>query len=220
MLEYIDKAFGLENIPTSRSTFLLVVFIQTAVYLAIACFAGSWFISKAGNSLSFRISGKHSLLSILLGITVGLSILLIDYFFHIEKVKPTFFSIEPVTIWKGFLAAFYGGITEEILLRYFVVSMIVFIIIKLKKETNERTVRSAFLVAIILGALLFAVGHLPIIAMDTSLSFLIVLRVILVNSIGGLVFGLIYWKWGLPCAMISHFSADLILLVVFPLMNV
>lgn len=219
MLEYIDRNFGFEMIPVSQPLFILLTFIQTGAYLAIACFAGSWFISKTGLAISLGITQRKTLLSVLLGISVGLSILIIDYFFHIQKVTPTFFSVDSFTIWKGFLASFYGGVTEEILLRYFVLSMIVYLILKLIKGAHKSNSRSAFIIAIVLSALLFGVGHLPIVAIDTCLSVVVVLRVIMINSLGGIVFGLIYWKWGLPSAMMSHFSADFILLVIFPLMN-
>lgn len=219
LLETIDRNFGFESIPVSRAVFLLVAFIQTAAYLAIACFTGAWFISKSRTDISLTINPEKALLSVFLGTTTGLIILVMDYFFHQKQVLPNFFSIEPVTIWKGFLAAFYGGITEEILLRYFLVSMLVFIILKMRRRTGKSINRSAFLVAIILSAVLFGAGHLPVVAMDNTLDTMVVLRVILVNSIGGIVFGIIFWKWGLPAAMVSHFSADLIVLVIFPLMN-
>jgi membrane protease YdiL (CAAX protease family) len=218
LLETIDRNFGLESIPVSRAVFLLATFIQTAAYLAIACFAGAWFISKSGYTISMRVTKKTILLSVFLGTSAGLVVLALDYFFHHKQVLPNFFSTEPVTIWKGFLAAFYGGVSEEILLRFFLVSMIVFLLIKIRRRTNERIIRFAFLVAIILSAVLFGAGHLPAVAMNTALDSMIVHRVVLVNSIGGIVFGMIFWKWGLPAAMLSHFSADLVLLVFFPLM--
>jgi len=36
------------------------------------------------------------------------------------------------------------------------------------------------------------------------------------NGIGGIIFGWLYWKKGLESAMISHFSADIVLQVIFP----
>lgn len=218
LLETIDRNFGLESIPVNQAVLLLVTFIQTAIYLAIACFAGAWFVSKTRNTSLISTREKH-LSSVLLGASTGLIILLMDYFFQQKQVQPNFFSVEPVAIWKGFLASFYGGVTEEILLRFFLVSMIVFLLLKIIRRSNERSIQSAFLIAITLSAVLFGIGHLPAIALDASLNTMIVIRVILVNSIGGIVFGMIFWKWGLPAAMLSHFSADLVLLVIFPLMN-
>jgi len=37
------------------------------------------------------------------------------------------------------------------------------------------------------------------------------------NGLGGLAFGWLYWKQGLESAMIAHFSADIVLHVITPL---
>lgn len=219
LLETIDRNIGLESIPVRRTVFLLLTFVQSAAYLAVACFGGAWFISKSGYIVSIRVTKETTLLSILLGVSVGLLILAADYFFQFQQVQPNFFTIEPVAIWKGFLASFYGGVAEEILLRFFLVSMIVFLLTKICRKTSKRSTRIIFMTAITISALLFGAGHLPVVAMNSTLDLMTVLRVILVNSIGGIVFGMIFWKRGLPAAMVSHFSADLVLLVIFPLMH-
>jgi len=36
------------------------------------------------------------------------------------------------------------------------------------------------------------------------------------NGIGGMVFGWLYWKKGLEFAIISHFSADIVLQIIVP----
>jgi membrane protease YdiL (CAAX protease family) len=47
-----------------------------------------------------------------------------------------------------------------------------------------------------------------------------VIKVILLNAVGGIIFGWLYWKKGLESAMISHFSADIVLHVILPLIAV
>jgi hypothetical protein len=37
------------------------------------------------------------------------------------------------------------------------------------------------------------------------------------NGLGGLAFGWLYWKRGLESAMMAHFSADIVLHVITPL---
>ena len=44
-------------------------------------------------------------------------------------------------------------------------------------------------------------------------------RALLLNGIGGIVFGWLYWKRGLLAAMLAHFSADIVLHVVTPLLT-
>ncbi|PKL71234.1 MAG: CPBP family intramembrane metalloprotease, partial [Methanobacteriales archaeon HGW-Methanobacteriales-2] len=46
---------------------------------------------------------------------------------------------------------------------------------------------------------------------------MVIARAIVLNGIGAIIFGWLYWKKGLESAMISHFSADIVLHVMFPL---
>lgn len=72
--------------------------------------------------------------------------------------------------------------------------------------------------AIILAAFLFGVGHLPAAtATGMDLTLLLTLRIILLNAVGGIIFGWLYWKKGLEAAVIAHFTADIGLHVVLPL---
>jgi hypothetical protein len=34
--------------------------------------------------------------------------------------------------------------------------------------------------------------------------------VLLLNGLGGQLFGWIYWRWGLPYAILSHFAGDVV----------
>ncbi len=72
-------------------------------------------------------------------------------------------------------------------------------------------------ISIFLAAILFGIGHLPIISELMTLTPLIIFRALLLNGIGGLVFGWLYWKKGLELAMIAHFSADIVIYVCLPL---
>lgn len=70
--------------------------------------------------------------------------------------------------------------------------------------------------AIGLTALVFGAGHLPATAAMLPLTPLVVVRALLLNGLGGLVFGWLYWRRGLLAAMLAHFSADVVLHVVVP----
>jgi membrane protease YdiL (CAAX protease family) len=119
--------------------------------------------------------------------------------------------------WKGFLASFYGGIDEEIFVRFGVMTLLVLALGKIFRTAEHRPTGIAFWLANIIAAALFGLGHLPATAMLMPLTTLVVLRAVLLNGIPGVVFGLLYWKRGLESAMVSHFAADLILHVAAPL---
>ena len=73
--------------------------------------------------------------------------------------------------------------------------------------------------AIVATALLFGAGHLPTTAAMLPLTPLVIARALLLNGIGGVLFGWLYWKRGLLAAMLAHFSADIVLHVVAPLLS-
>ncbi|HQB51159.1 MAG TPA: CPBP family intramembrane metalloprotease, partial [bacterium] len=125
-----------------------------------------------------------------------------------------------VSIWKSLLASFYGGVSEEILLRLFLMTVFVWLGWKIKKASNNRPTNATVWLAIILSAIIFGLGHLPITGEITAITPVVILRAIVLNGVGGVIFGWLYWKKGLEAAMISHFSADICLHVILPLVVV
>ena len=58
--------------------------------------------------------------------------------------------------------------------------------------------------AIVLAALLFGIAHLPAMAALVALTPLIVIRTVLLNALGGLLFGWLFWQRSLEVAMVAH----------------
>lgn len=105
----------------------------------------------------------------------------------------------------------YGGITEELLTRFGLMSLFVWILFKVTKKLNP----AIYLTAISSAAILFALGHLPIVFQVVSEpNLLIYTYIILGNSLGGLIFGYAYWKKGLECAFIAHMFAHLTMITL------
>lgn len=117
---------------------------------------------------------------------------------------------------NGFLASFYGGIGEEIQLRLFLMTLIVWSVARIRRRAPSPAV---FWSAIVVTALLFGAGHLPAAAQVWPLDAFVVFRTVALNTIAGLVFGWIYWRRGLEMAMLAHFSADIVLHVLAPLVG-
>jgi hypothetical protein len=62
------------------------------------------------------------------------------------------------------------------------------------------------------SALVFAVGHLPaLLAQVESLSALLLVRTLLLNSLGGLIFGWLYWQHNLETAMLAHGASHIVM---------
>jgi len=97
----------------------------------------------------------------------------------------------------GFLAAISAGITEETILRP-----------KL----------AVLWTANIIFALSFGAAHLPTAAtLGWPINTLIVTRTLVLNGIGGLILGWLFWTFGLETAMLAHFITDVILYTLLPI---
>ena len=126
------------------------------------------------------------------------------------------YTISP-TITKIIGGLFAGGIIEEVMMRLFMMSLLVFIIKKIfyKKEKNIPV--KVYVIANIISALLFALGHLPSTSIMTTLTPVLIVRSFLFNGGLGLSFGYLYRKYGIGYAMIAHgfvhLIADLLMLI-------
>ena len=108
---------------------------------------------------------------------------------------------EPLT-WARVVSV---AVVEEIAFRLFLMSVVAWIAARFLNKA-----RTVFLTALIVSAFLFAVGHLlgrPL-PTDSAVSALYVLGVVVKSGVGGLVLGWVFWRWGLPYAMVCHFAAN------------
>lgn len=162
---------------------------------------------NTSNILKFGILG--GVLSGILLSLVGLifnPILPAEFFELGESIKPT------LTV--RFL---YGGLTEEILMRFGLMTFIVWITSKLFKGTKP----FVYWIGIILASIIFALGHFPVAYQVVEVPSMGLLTYILIgNTIGGLIFGWLYWKKGLETAIIAHICTHIILLIGESIMKI
>lgn len=205
---------------------ILAQFIQSIILFAIVIFLGLFFTKK----IAFRLPLIEAIVdkrdyqkilknilgtSILLGCVVGVIIYVLDPIFTLQGATiSTHQSVAPV--WQTLLAAVYGGVTEEILMRLFLMALLVWLGMKLFKKTKPTS--AGIVVAIVIAAVVFGLGHLPITAAVTEITPLVVGRAIVLNGVGGIVFGWLFWKKGFESAVIAHFTADVVLLTLLPLL--
>ena len=106
----------------------------------------------------------------------------------------------------------YGGITEELLIRWGVMTLLVWAGWRLIQKDRSAPGSAVFLIAIFVSAIVFAAGHLPIAYMlFPDRTFALTMFVLVANSTFGIVAGYLYWKKGLEAAMIAHGFAHLVL---------
>jgi hypothetical protein len=107
----------------------------------------------------------------------------------------------------------YGGLTEELLLRWGFMTLIVWAAWRVLQKGRNVPTRACFVGAILLSSLVFGAGHLPVayLLLRDSFGPALVLFVILANSAFGIIAGFLYWRRGLESAMIAHVLCHLVL---------
>jgi len=111
----------------------------------------------------------------------------------------------------GFLAAISAGITEETLFRLFGLSLLAWLGGLLFHDSDGRPKLIVFWTANILFALAFGAAHLPTeAAIGLPLNPLVITATLVLNGIGGLVFGWLFWTFGLESAVLAHILADIL----------
>jgi membrane protease YdiL (CAAX protease family) len=215
----------LEKTGQPVGVLFLMQFVQTVILLSVMIFFGLFFLKKTGFTLpliqarEMHHDPKSILKSILwrsvaIGAVTALVIYLADYLFTILGAGITTHA-NYAPAWQTLLAALYGGTTEEALMRLFLMSF--FVWLSMKIFHRDKPTQTGIVISIFLAAIIFGLGHLPITASLVAITPLIVLRAIVLNGIGGIVFGWLFWKRGLESAMIAHFTADIFLLTLLPL---
>lgn len=226
IIPYILSVQGelLESVGVPLELLFVAQFFQSLILFSITIFFGLILTKKIGFSLPFieAEKGKRGKVlkdilgrSALLGVVVAVAIYLVDILFTVLGVSiSTHQNLAPA--WQKLLAAVYGGTTEEILMRLFLMTLFIWIGMKLFKQ--KKPTKAGIIIPIFLAAIIFGLGHLPITASLTQIDTLVVTRAIVLNGIGGVVFGWLFWKKGLESAMIAHFTADIFLLTILPLL--
>jgi hypothetical protein len=154
----------------------------------------------------------------LLGVISGLVVIGLDMVFAPHMPVPLRGALPQPTPFQGFLASFYGGIVEEVLMRLGVATIVAWLMAKgLGFEGRGRKI--ALTIGVVFAALLFGVGHLPAAFNLWPPSVVVVARTVVLNAIVGLLVGILYVRRGLEHAIVLHFSADIVLHVITPIVR-
>ncbi len=222
------------KLPLPLPLLISIQILQNVILFAIAISLGLTAANRVGLGLPIleaklngdRIRGKIKAIlfpSIFLGVVASALVVAIDVYgfqpvlrAELGSKARAFLTSQPAA-WKGLLAAFYGGINEEVLMRLCVMSILVWLGSFVSKTAEGKPTAAIFWIANLLAAVLFGLGHLPLTSVFLPLTPLVITRAIVLNGLVGVCSGYLYKKYGLESAMLSHFSADIALHVLLAL---
>jgi hypothetical protein len=209
--------------PLQRSDagLTILVLVQPSVLVIAAALIGVLLAERAGlPSLLLSalrgmpippVTAVSLMVAVAAGLAAAVAILAIDIAVK-SATLPNFAALARAQMAAGTIppapamaqALLYGGIAEEIMLRFGLMTLLVFIGAWLAPGVFAE--RPAWIIgaAIILSALLFGAGHLPMAAAYGPLTPAIVLRIVGLNAIAGLVYGWLYARYSLEHAMLAH----------------
>lgn len=110
----------------------------------------------------------------------------------------------------------YGGFTEEIIFRFGFMTLIVWSTSKIAKRGQV----NIYWVGILITSTIFALAHLPVTFQAVkNPSTALITYLLIGTSIGGIIFGWLYWKKGLESAFIAHICSHIVIVFGEPLIG-
>lgn len=195
--------------------------VQTAVLLALAAAAGAGLASRVGLKaplLSTFVYGGSLLDAIhpqlgpgVIGGVIGAVLL-----YGFERYGPRRLRHPEVPSAPPLIArVLYGGITEEILIRWGLMTLFVWLLWYFVQGGHGAASKTTLWFGLVLSALAFGIGHLPAArALVGRLPLGLTFSVILGNAAFGLVAGYLYWHYGLESAMVAHAMAHTLVFIL------
>lgn len=218
-LEFLDQSIVEEGIRQVGTRDLLVIIsaLQISVYAIIFTSIGIILANKIGLWKKVEKNKAAIKKAIIISIIGGLVLSILDRYVFGSLIDQVRYSYDNKPTMTYIITSFtYGGVFEEVLMRLFLMSLLSWVIFKIFYKKEQQVPTKAFVVANIISALLFALGHLP------STNFLfgyidgwILFRCILLNGGLGLAFGWLYRKYGIAYSMLAHFGAHLISKIIW-----
>lgn len=203
----------------SPDTLKYLLLINPAVLLLLSVLGGTLLYDKMGFSVPLLTgildsnwskvdAGSRIKSGILFGILTGFLTSGTGLLFQ-SYIPKEFTEISERIELTAFARLAYGGITEELMIRYGFMTFIVWLVSKIFGKLNNQT----YIIGIAVSTILFAIGHFPVVfSAVPDPSFILFLYVFIGNSIAGVFFGWLYWKKGLEAAIVGHMFTHIVMM--------
>ena len=114
-----------------------------------------------------------------------------------EMYQPNF-SIPSIS--QALASIFYRGLGQEILLRFGVMTTIIYVLSSRGREMTP----TIYTIGIIFTAILFTFAQYNSAAALTDFNFILIVRILLLNALDGILYGWLYYKFHFEAAVICH----------------
>lgn len=216
-------------LAAANSTLLLAVFVVlgavTAPRIGLRSHVYAWATERTPEWDQFRYSLR---IAIGLGAALFAIIAILDALFaqFVQlEIGPVVSDAESLHMLAESIPMrlLYGGITEELLLRWGLLAPVAWLIwrgrVRLGASAETPSARTMW-AAIVVSAVLFGIGHLPALATSVGLTPALIVRTVALNTIAGLGLGWLFWRRSLETAMVAHMTFHIALVAVSTLLVV
>ena len=196
--------------PTILLAIAVAAGLKTAPRLGLRSYLLDWAVRDA--PVLPRLRGDAAS-AVRWGVVAGVAILAVQFAFGlvVEGLTP---GAGTETV-GGVLATvpfrfLYGGVTEELLLRWGFMSTVAFGLFAAIDRTRDAPSDRVMWAAVLLSAVVFGAGHLPAAARVFTLTPGVVAYIVVGNAVGGVIFGWLFWRRSLEAAMLSHATVHVV----------
>jgi len=226
----VDDLRAVEGAPRiGDGALTLLLIVQPSIILAVAVALGVTLSEKVGlrSWLTDRVRGDPPALisfptvvgTLALTVAAAILALLVDVGFRLTA--PAAFAGMPgpdLALIPRLSALLYGGITEELMLRYGLMTALawgVFAVLRARAAANRPLVMWS---VVLIVALVFGAGHVPALFATVEPNAILVIRTIAINALLGTLYGWLYWRYALEHAILSHAFTHGVFWLAGPLM--
>jgi membrane protease YdiL (CAAX protease family) len=199
---------------TSTNHFVIANLTQSVLFVLVTAAVGTALAHRAGLEAPVFVSLTSNsplwpalhpqLVPAMLGGTLGALVHILLYYavFRPRLDEQTRSISERLLLQMGIVArVLFGGIFEEILFRWGIMSLLAWLGFKLIGVVTPLIIWSA----ILLSGLLFGLSHIPgALAIGAKKTPVLWTSALVMNLWGSIVFGWLFWQYGLFSAMMGH----------------
>jgi len=226
MIPLIPQLLALKSEPLPLPVWMIQIIsvAQSSVLLFFMVWLGSVFSKKVrltspvifalARSEKIYKEFKPQITPALVGGVVGGAFILLFTNILSNYLPPEFLSAGEKLTPPWYTKMLYGGITEELLIRWGLMSFFVWGLYRLTQKNRSDIRPYNYILAIVISSIIFGLGHLPVaFALSPEVTTPLVIYIVSGNAAFGFIAGYLYWKRGLECAIGAHMIAHITMIV-------